>query len=115
MDHLVELVLVAVGLFGIGRSLRLRMKGSFTSGRVTEANGVGRGRRIRISFKAQNKKTFFFSRGITFRRYEVGDSIPLLYDPSNPTDAVIYNFDTMWFWPLLCLGAGILIYLESTH
>ena len=61
MNHLVELVLVAFGLFGIGRSLRLRMRGSFTSGTITEANGVGRGRHIRISFKAQNKKTFFFS------------------------------------------------------
>jgi hypothetical protein len=110
MDYVVGLLFLVPGLFGLGRSLRLRMKGLFTFGTVTVVNGMGRSRHLSISFESLNKKTFVVTNGFlpSFILYQVGDSVPVLYDPSNPAMAVIANFDTMWLLPLILVGCGIL-------
>ncbi|MCL4271373.1 MAG: DUF3592 domain-containing protein [Anaerolineales bacterium] len=114
MDKFFGILLVVIGTFIAFRSFWLRTNGTSTLGKVISVT-VGRGRHLSISFKTNNKKTFIFSSGILslFTYYEVGDSIPVLYNPANPATVVINNFDAMWLLPSILLGSGFLILFTS--
>ena len=45
-------------------------------------------------------------------RWNVGDSVPVLYDPDDPTRAEIDSFDR-WLTPILGAGAGLVIAAEG--
>lgn len=112
MGKLIGTLLLIVGLFFAYRSFWLRINGISAFGIVTSVN-IGKGRTLIISFKAHNKKTFTFSSGIRFLPlftfYNVGDTIPILYDSLNPTYVMIDNFDVMWLSPAILLISGIII------
>lgn len=38
--------------------------------------------------------------------YEVGDAVPVLYDPARPLHSNIDSFGTVWLFPLLILGVS---------
>ena len=121
MAILFGLVLAGFGLFGIWRSLRLRVKGLFTVGTVTKVKIIRRVPNLFISFRTTRKRTIMFRAGgwtslNTSPFYQVGNPVPVLYDPNNPSDAVIYTFDFMWLLPLAFIGVGFfLIYQGFTH
>ena len=107
------LLFIVFGLLGLGRSLRLWLKGVSTSGTVIAVNGAGKNRQLSISFEIPNKKKFIVTNGFlpSFILYQVGDSVPIVYDPDNPANAVMANFDTMWLFPLILIGIGSFGYL----
>ena len=116
------LLIAGVGFFWIGRSLRLRMKGFSTIGTVTEVRMISRIKRSRhlvVSFKTYNKKNIIYHVDAftpSIKIYQVGDSIPILYDPYKPTDAVVYAFESMYLLPLFIIGFGLsVIYQEIAH
>ena len=121
MAILFGLVLAGFGLFGIWRSLRLRVKGLFTVGTVTKVKIIGKVPNLFISFKTTRKRTVIFRAGgwtslNMSPAYQVGSPVPVLYDPHNPGDAVIYSFDFMWLLPLALTGAGFfMIYQGFIH
>lgn len=116
------LIFLGVGLFLLWRSVRLRMKGLFTIGTITKVKIWRRGAaRITVSFKTTRNKTIIFTPGgwtgiNASPFYQVGSPVPILYDPHNPQNAVIYTNDFMWWLPLCLVGLGsFIIYLAFIH
>jgi len=114
------LVILGFGIFGLQRSLRLRTKGRFTIGTVTKIQYRGRSLIVFVSFDISKKQAVTFEagawRGINTPLYKIGNQVPVLYDPNNPTDAVVYNIDSMWLIPLSFFGLGaFVIYTELTR
>ncbi len=115
------LVVAGFGLFNIWHSIQLRTKGIFTIGTVSNVRFRGRVPNVFVSFKTMKKKTVVFRAGgwtsiISSPFYQVGNSVPVLYDPQNPTDAVIYTVDFMWMLPLALTGVGLFfVYYGFTH
>jgi hypothetical protein len=65
-----------------------------------------------IEFKTPTGESveFMDERG-DFGSYEVGEQVPVLYDPNEPTQAIVgESTATLWFWPIVCgvISAGIL-------
>ena len=110
------LAFVGYGLYRFWRSLWLLRNGIFTIGTVTKIKITHF-----IRFKTAKKKTIVFNAGgwtstNIFIVYQVGNSVPLFYDPKNPNDAMIYSFDFMWLLPLASTGVGLFIlYQGLTH
>jgi len=47
-------------------------------------------------------------------RYEVGDTVPVLYDPLNPVRARLGTLLDLWFWSLLLVVFGA-IFLATSY
>jgi hypothetical protein len=66
-----------------------------------------------ISFVTPNGQTVKFDyTGIDFAglngwNYRIGDQLPVLYNPKNPSEALVNNIFSLWFWPLIILLIGI--------
>ncbi len=126
----IGLAFVGFGVYNIWHSLRLQRKGIFTVGTVAHIKGKGSVPNMFVKFKTLRKKTIVFRADgwaststvivWTFVRssplYEIGSSVPVLYDPHNPTDAVIQTFDFMWVQPIITTGFGLFfLYIGFTH
>src|SRR5512138_902006 len=115
------LALAGFGLFNVWHSIQLRTKGIFTIGTVSNVKMQGSTPVIFVSFKTLKKKLVVFKAGgwtsiVTSPFYQLGNPVPVLYDPHNPTDAIIYTFDFMWALPLALTGVGLFfIYYGFTH
>ena len=113
--------LAGFGLFGIWRSVKLRINGIFTIGTVTRVKMMGKVPNIFIRFKTVKKKAVVFRAGgwtaiNTSPFYQVGNSVPVLYNPDNPSDATVYTFDFMWLLPLVLTSTGLFfIYVGGTQ
>jgi hypothetical protein len=113
------LIFLGVGSFLLWRSVQLRMKGLFTIGTVTKVD-VWRHRRPRItvSFTTTRNKTIIFTPGgwtgiSASPFYQVGSPVPILYDPHNPQNAVVYTNDFMWWLPLCLIVLGLFIIYQG--
>jgi hypothetical protein len=125
MTILLGLFLSGLGLFMLWRSVHLRLKGLFTIGTVIKKVVLwpwGRGAPVlTVSFKTiRNKTITFTSGGLTginrFSFYQVGGPVPVLYDPNNPRNAVIYTLYFIYLSPLFFVGLGFfLIYQGFAH
>ncbi|MBL8076816.1 MAG: DUF3592 domain-containing protein [Anaerolineales bacterium] len=121
MAILFGILLAGFGLFMLWRSLQLRRKGLFTIGTVTRVEWRRRVPVVTVRFMTTRNKTIIFSPGgwtslNTSPFYQVGNPVPVLYDPNNPHDAVIYTFDFMWILPLALVGIGcFFIYQGFVH
>jgi hypothetical protein len=51
----------------------------------------------------------FKSRIATSDPFAVGASVPVRYDPGNPADATIDTWFRLWGFPLIFVGAGVLM------
>lgn len=51
----------------------------------------------------------FKSRIATSDPFEVGASVPVRYDPGDPSDATIDTWFRLWGFPLIFAGAGVLM------
>lgn len=115
------LYILGYGIFLILRSIRLRSKGVFAIGTVKEVRITQRAPNIFVSFETLHGRTVVFKAGgwsgiNTSPFYQVGNPVPVLYDPKDPTNAVVYSFDFMWVLPLLITGIGfIFVYLGLAH
>ena len=92
------------------RSLRLRKKGVFAIGTVTQINKTGRSYSVTIQFttiKGEEIQTSGMTTSYPKSGLRVGNSVPLLYDPDNLKSVVEYNVITMWILPLGIIGASI--------
>ena len=94
MTIIIGLLIMGFGVLNIWRSIRLRVKGTFTIGTVTSVKWRNRVPNVSVIFKTQKKKKIGFRAGgwtsiINSPFYQVGNSVPVLYDPHNPTDAEI--------------------------
>jgi len=121
MTIIFGLAMTGLGLFSFWRSFQLRRKGLFTIGTVKNVKWIGRHPHVFVSFKTLEKKMIVFDVGgwtsiTSSPLYQVGNPVPVLYDPQNPTDAVIYTIDVMWIVPLVLIGIGLfMIYYGFTH
>lgn len=61
-----------------------------------------------VAFEAGEKTVRFVSSvGFGPSRYEVGDTVPVAYDPDHPSDAKIATFGGLYLFPLLFGGLGL--------
>lgn len=112
MSILPGLFFVGWGLFQIWRSINLRINGIFTIGTVSKTRLTPRGyTELHISFKNLKGRTVVFRvtgwKHITINPfYKTESPIPVLYDPNDSRNAVIYTFDFMYAIPLFFVGIG---------
>ncbi len=122
MSILLGLIIVGFGLFRLWRSINLRIKGRFTIGTVSKTRlSAGLVTEIFISFKNSKGRTVVFNaggwKGITNNQfYQIESPIPILYDPNDSSNAVIYTLEFMYAIPLFIIGIGsAFLYFGVTH
>lgn len=64
-----------------------------------------------IQYTPANTNTITFQANYSSRSepYNVGDKVPLLYDPANPKSARIDSFASLWAVPVTLAGIGALL------
>jgi hypothetical protein len=121
MPYIFGLIFTGWGFYALWRSIWLRRNGRFTVGTVTSVIWSHRVSNVYVSFKTERKKTVVFKAGgwtsiLSSPFYQVGNQVPVLYDPYNPTNAVIYTVDFLWVLPFVLTGIGLfLFYIGFTH
>ncbi|MCC7117645.1 MAG: DUF3592 domain-containing protein [Anaerolineales bacterium] len=63
-----------------------------------------------VEFKTTDQKTYSFESGNASYppAYEVGETVPVLYDPQNPNTAQIDKWTERWLMPIILVPAMIL-------
>jgi hypothetical protein len=51
---------------------------------------------------------------LTWRGYAMGDTVPVLYDPQQPSDARLDDSLLLWVGPLVAAAFGLILILGST-
>src|SRR5262245_29059407 len=84
-----------VGIYRLRRLRRLRKIGRLTKGKVVKFERGYRGMRFAVIRFNTSQGRFELSGGGSFSSYQLGDSVPILYNPKNPRDAIIYRSDSL--------------------
>ena len=108
-----------VGLYGLLRSIHLRRRGIGTIETVTETKISKVAGSVVVQFKTANKRKAVLhvgGCGVIGAAYAIGTAVPVLYDPHNPTNAVVKDFGMMWLMPLGFIATGLFFaYMSFTH
>lgn len=113
---LIGFILIAYGLVNMGVEMKLNQKGIKTIGKVYDLNVVPPYRQAMVEFTTNNGRTVRFVDklfwNVQFNKYQIGQEVVVIYDPSNPeATAIINDFfqrNTMAGWPIL-LGVIVII------
>jgi Protein of unknown function (DUF3592) len=119
----VLLVAAAVACFGAGvwirREMSLWMEGTqHTTGVVEDmvaAKAIGAdGYAAQVVFVADNKEVRFTSAPATVHHVKKGETVDVLYHPSDPTNAGIeHERQPSWFVPLFFMGTAMFLLLVA--
>jgi len=86
------------------------------SGIVIDVSARGEGETVRVRFVTPSGEPAEFTDQVVDSEYDIGDAVPVLYEPENPTAAQI-GFGKLWvialLVPLLILLIGLLFSLGS--
>jgi len=63
-----------------------------------------------VEFETKEGQILRFADGIGTipPEYEVGENVPVLYDPAEPEKARVYSWKRIWFAPLFISAIGLL-------
>jgi hypothetical protein len=117
--HLVWMALFAWGAFLGYQSWTLARDGATTTGTVIENREVsdseGTTYKPVVRFEVGDEVyTFEGGNSSSPPAYRVGQTVPVQYDPNNPSNAQINNWYEKWVAPVLLAGSGILMALIVT-
>jgi Protein of unknown function (DUF3592) len=112
---------LALGLWYVVRLLRLRQRGVRTVGVIRERTQSPRpdgGSTLRVTIEfldsAQIKRqaaagvtTGGISFGSAGSKFEIGDQVPIIYDPAEPNELRIDTFLNSWFGPMVVVAIGL--------
>lgn len=118
---LVGVLLIGAAIVLVATTTRFLANAERTEGTVIEVNAktsisrdADRRRRERtfwyptVEFTAGGGDTFSFEgTGANPPAYQVGDRVPVAYDPDNPSDARIASFGSAYLLPMILGGLGI--------
>jgi hypothetical protein len=107
INLLVAVILGGPGIYLLRRLLRLKKIGRLTKGKVVKFERAYRGTRFAVIRFNTSKGRFEISGGGIFSSYQLGDSVPILYNPKNPSEGMIYSSDRIWFLPLGLIGFSL--------
>ena len=113
----IGLVPAGIGAFAFFRTLRFLRTAQTTSGVVNEVIFMpvsdGHIYRPKITFTTQTGETVPLTSVLMSNppRFRVGQQVPVVYDPSNPSRAYIRSFSYLWFVSLLFGGLGSLLFI----
>ena len=62
-----------------------------------------------VRFVTESGRTIEFTSNTGGGGHREGESVPVRYDPADPTDAKIDEFYNLWFLPVVFLGVGGII------
>ncbi len=107
MRILIELLITGFGIYQLWRSFHLKRKGQFTLGTLKKVMFMGRSAYGLIKFYPKKHKPIVIKIiGPRFTFDADGSSVPVLYDPDQPSNAIVDALDTLWLTPLLFMGIG---------
>ncbi len=68
-----------------------------------------------VRFQTKQGVTYEFlpGNGSNPPMYEVGEHVPVIYNPAAPSYAVINTFIEIWLGPLIYAGVGLLLFFSS--
>jgi hypothetical protein len=104
------LLILSAGFWGVTSSLLLVRHGISTTGTITNSQHGRFGTTYGVLFETLNGSEIDLSTTTTFwPTYYVGETVPVLYNPSNAQEAEIATFFDLWATPtaLLILGGII--------
>jgi hypothetical protein len=121
-------VILLVGLVWLGRTVNFVRRAERTVGMVTEMkkqtgvttvtrrNGIRKRTTDGVSYrpivtfhdKSGNLRQVTESVSSSNPRWKVNDAVKVLYTPEDPNTARIDAFDTIWMFPLITVGMGML-------
>jgi hypothetical protein len=104
------------GLYGLGRSLRLRLVYELSHGVVVSYVRHAEHLRFapRVEFTgADGRQHTFLSEVYGSQDIPIGGRVHVRYLPADPKRAEIARFSTLWLFPLLWLGFGVAFLLAS--
>ena len=59
-----------------------------------------------------NDKPYQYQQAFTdFGNYQLGQELPIIYDPANPTRAKLQTFPEIWLSPILLFAASLVLFL----
>jgi hypothetical protein len=97
----------SVAVLGALRRRRFLQRAVRTTGRVLRMEQVAAGKRsVRyrpvLTFQRRDGQVETFVTTLTLDKpfYDVGQELPVCYDPENPAEAYIGKFWHLWLWPL---------------
>ena len=114
-----EILIIVAGLALLGKA--------FTTGAATyklvnlaePSDGVITGTAdygftVHVQFAAEKGVLYVFDQTGFIHGREVGDRVPVLYDPQNPNNATLHLAGAIWFKPIIfTLGAVVLLLIGS--
>ena len=108
----IGLVPGGIGAFAFFRTLRFLRTAQTTSGVVNEVIFMpvsdGHIYRPRITFTTQTGETVALTSVLDSSRqeFQVGQQVPVIYDPSHPSRARLRSFPSLWLVSLIFGGVG---------
>jgi uncharacterized protein DUF3592 len=118
---------LALGFFYVTRMLRLGKRGVRTVGIIRERKESPRSEggstlNVTVDFEdhagtRRQVTTPVITGGISFgrsgRNYEIGDQVPIVYDPQRPTELRINTFLNTWLGPIVVITMGLIFVTAS--
>jgi hypothetical protein len=108
-------IALGVGSFLAVRTVKFERRATRAAGVVIDNVGDLNGSQNTVSyypkirFRTQEgvEVSFISSNGNSDAEFHVGESVPVVYDPQRPTNAVIDSFWHRWTLPIILLGLGV--------
>jgi hypothetical protein len=108
------LLVFVCGAVGLGQSLFFFTHGVSTSGTVSNFWSSRTDDHFDVTFLALHGQYFTVStsKSVGFETYQDGSVVPVLYNPSDPHEAVVDTFSALWFrqLALVLFGAAITLF-----
>lgn len=104
------LLMLSAGLGGLISSLSLARHGISTTGTITSSQHSRFSTTYNVLFGISNGDEIDLDTTTSFwPTYSVGETVPVLYNPSNPQEAEVATFFNMWALPAALLTMGGII------
>ena len=68
-----------------------------------------------VQFAAEKGVIYVFTQTGFIHGRNVGDRVPVLYNPQDPSDATLNMSGAIWFWPIVYTMVAILLLLIGSH
>jgi tetratricopeptide (TPR) repeat protein len=106
------ILLIIVAIFIVVPAWRKLMQNLMLVRKGIKITGRYHGKKQIIFTLQGNKQVMFSSIGLP-RRFSIGDTLPVLYDPTNPYRAEVIKSVTLWHQPLSSLSSAFALILTG--
>jgi hypothetical protein len=117
---LLEIIIILAGLAMLVKTFEVGASTYKFVNLSEQADGVvngtaDHGLTLNVQFAAMKGTLYVFTQTGPFFSYQVGDKIPVLYDPDYPANGMVHSAASIWSKPLFFLFIGVALLLVGSH